>query len=84
MSRNNHQQKRSKNPLTILQNAQNSKILLRTYKYGEKLSKYIEEKRPLIFADEPKTFPGYQELIHISTMPTSQYDSGTWYLYAPN
>jgi hypothetical protein len=59
------------------------KILLRTYEYEKKLSKCIEEKKVLIFVDEPKTFSGYRELAHISTMPISPYDFGTWYLYAP-
>lgn len=60
-----------------------SKIILETYRYREGLSKCIEQKKVLIFADEAKTFPGYRELTHISTMSTSLYDSGTWYLYAP-
>ena len=60
-----------------------SKILFKTYKYREKLSKCIEQKKVLIFADKPKILPGYRELTHIPITPTLLYPDRTWYLYAP-
>ena len=61
----------------------NAKILLKTYKYKEKLYKCIEQKKVLIFADKPKILPGYRELTHIPITPTLLYPDRTWYLYAP-
>jgi len=61
----------------------NSKILLKTYNYKEKLSKCIEQKKALIFADKSQNIPGYYELIHISPTPPLLYPDRTWYLYAP-
>ena len=61
----------------------NSKFFSKIYNYNEKLVKFIKKKKPLIFTDVPWLFYDYYELSHVLTKPTSRYDTGSWYLYAP-